>query len=320
MKKCFTLVTLLLIMGWATIVVAQTVNVTFQVNMKRAAKTGYFTPVGSADSNKVTIPGGFNNWLNEPPANSTKTMEDPDGDSIYTKTIPLTDAQYEYKYNIGLGWDGKDELGGQPNRKVNKPAADSVLAPVWFDNASGDTVSVTFNVNMKLPAKGIPNFSTRKVYVAGDFNGFTTWSDGAIQMTDPDNDSIYTVTTPAFSGNIKYKFIHSTGAASAGSWETIPDRKTWVPGRAVTITKLWNDQLPVPLASGNIFFEVNMSVAAELGVYNPNVDSVQIRGSFNGWNASEPAKSLLIQDPSNANLWYLDVPFVNSPVGDTSLL
>ena len=31
-----------------------------------------------------------------------------------------------------------------------------------------------------------------------------------------------------------------------------------------------------------------MSVLTELGVFDPNVDSVQIRGGFNGWNASQP--------------------------------
>jgi hypothetical protein len=320
MKKCLTMATLLLTFGWATIV-AQTVDVTFRVNMKVQAKKGYFKPA----TDVVTIPGAFNNWLSEPPANTTKIMEDPDGDSIYSKTIQLTPSQqYEYKYNIGLGWDGKDELQGQPNRSIIAPSVNTVLDPVWFNNEpmpSGAPANVTFIVDMRLPAKQFPNFPSRKVYVAGDF---TDWGSGAIEMTDTNNDSIYNVTRQINSAQlIKYKFIHSAGAASAGTWEdNFPtpsqNRETWIIDGDQTISKFWNDQDPnIQLANGNIFFEVNMSVANELGVFNPNVDSVQIRGGFNGWNDSEPAKSLMNQDPANPNSWYLNVPFVQNVVGST---
>ncbi len=320
MKKFFTLVTLLLIVGWATMV-AQTKNVTFKVNMKVQAKKGFFNPATEV----VTIPGGFNNWLNEPPANTEKVMldssaVDPVRDSIYTKVIALTPLQsYEYKYNIGLGWNGKDELGGQPNRSIIGPTTDSTLAPVWFNNEampSGAPANVTFEVDMRLPAKGIPNFSSRKVYVAGSFSN---WGSGAILMTDANNDSVYNVTTPINSAQlIQYKFLHSPDSASNGSWETIDNRKSWIVDGNQTISKWWNDQNPnVTLADGNIFFNVDMSVLDELGVFNPGVDSVQVRGSFNDWNASHPEKSLLNQDPLNPNSWYLNVPFVQNVVGDT---
>jgi hypothetical protein len=290
--------------------------------MRVQARKGFFKPA----TDVVTIPGGFNNWLNEPPANSEKTMSDIDGDTVYSKTITLTPGQqYEYKYNIGLGWEGKDELGGQPNRSIIAPNSNTVLAPVWFNNEampSGAPANVTFEVDMRLPAKANPDFLTRKVYVAGDF---TDWGTGAIEMTDANSDSIFNVTTPINSGQlIHYKFIHSTGAASSGSWEdNFPtpsnNRETWITDGDQTISKFWNDVNPnVTLADGNIFFEVDMSVANELGVFNPNVDSVQIRGGFNGWNDSQPEKSLMNQDPGNPNAWYLNVPFVQNVVGSTN--
>jgi len=296
---------------------AQTVNVTFKVNMKVQAMKGFFKP--GVDS--VTIPGGFNNWLTEPPANLTKVMSDPDKDSIYTKTIALDKAQpnYEYKYNIGLGWDGKDELGGKPNRKITTPAADSTLAVVWFNDEqmpSGAPANVTFEINMKLPAKADANFLTRKVFVAGDF---TDWGTSAIEMTDANHDTIYTVTTPINSAKlIQYKFIHSAGAASAGTWESIDNRKNWIVDGVQTISKFWDDKDPnVTLADGNILFEVNMSVATEIGVFKPNVDSVQIRGVFNGWGESQPERSRLNQDPGNSNAWYLNIPLVKYVLNDT---
>ncbi len=119
---------------------------------------------------------------------------------------------------------------------------------------------------------------------------------------------------------IQYKFIHSAGAASAGTWESIDNRTSWIVDGDQTISKFWEDKDPnVTLADGNIFFEVNMSVATEIGVFNPNVDSVQIRGAFNGWNDSQPEKSHLNQDPGNPNAWYLNIPLVKQVLNDSLL-
>src|SRR5690606_3060127 len=273
MKKALTLLTMLLIIGSTAF--AQTVNVTFQVDMRVQAKKGFFNPA----SDVVTIPGGFNNWLNEPPANTEKTMEDADGDTIYTKTLSLNSGErYEYKYNIGLGWDGKDELAGQPNRDIT-PTADVTLDPVFFNNEempSGNPANVTFEVDMKLPAKQNPaDWSTRKVYVAGSF---TDWQNAAIEMTDADNDSVFTVTTQVNSGQvIKYKFIHTLSDPASGSWETIADRESWITDGDQTISRFWDDQDPnVTLADGNILFQVDASLLDEIGLYDPAVDSMRV--------------------------------------------
>ena len=81
-----------------------------------------------------------------------------------------------------------------------------------------------------------------------------------------------------------------------------------------SVSWYWNNDdgsEPVVTGDGNIFFDVDMSVAEELGVFNPDKDSVQIRGDFNGWNASDPPRSLLNQDAADPDHWYLDVSFTN---------
>ena len=60
-----------------------------------------------------------------------------------------------------------------------------------------------------------------------------------------------------------------------------------------------------------------MSVPEELGVFDPDVDSVQIRGAFNGWNANDPDKSLMNQNPANPNDWFIDIPFVQEILNST---
>ncbi len=321
MKKVFLLFCLMLLTGIS--LEAQTVNVTFQVDMRIRIATGYFNPA----SDVVTCPGAFNNWLNEPPANTEKVMTDADNDSIYTITIAMAPSTtYGYKFNIGLGWDGKDETHG--DRSVVVGASDMTVDPSFFNEYTpytGVLSTVTFNVDMNLPARGAFHPSTDHVYVAGNFTG---WGGGALEMLDADNDSIYTVDVNTFtSGDLAiYKFIFSTGAAGSGTWETPAGDDVFgndnnriygvVDGNNV-VTKFWENTDPnVTTGDGNITFVVDMSVAQELGVFNPDVDSVQIRGVFNGWGDSDPARSLLNQT-GDPNIWFLQIPLVQYILNDT---
>jgi len=298
-------------------------NVTFQVDMRVKMATGKFNPA----TDVVTCPGGFNNWLNEPPANSEKVMTDLDNDSVYNITIPMDlNQSYEYKFNIGTGWDGKDETHG--NRSVVVGFSDMTVDPSFFDDYTpytGVTSTVAFEVDMHLPAKGSFHPATDTVFVTGNFTGFADWNTAPVQLLDANNDTIYTGNVSIPSGSLAiYKFIWSNGVRT---WESPTGDDIGVPsGNRIygvhngtnTVSRFWENTNPnITLADGNIFFEVDMSVANELSVFNPNVDSVQIRGGFNGWGSSQPEKSLLNQDPGNPNSWYLNVPFVQNVVGST---
>ena len=333
MKKYLQIIPLLLLFGF-TQLNAQDVNVTFQVDMSVQIAKGNF----DASTDVVTIPGGFNNWLNEPPANSEKTMVDADEDGIYTKTIAMApSAGYEYKYNIGLGWDGKDENTG--NRVVNIGTADTTIEVQWFNKqaATGIPTSVTFNVDMRLPERGDFDRTTDNIFVAGSF---TDWGSGALIMADADGDSVFTITVAdSIVSNefIYFKFVWQEGdtvSNDGGTWESVdPNRELFVLDENNEFTAFWNNVDPdaSTIVDGNIFFEIDMTVPNELGVFDPSVDSVQIRGSFNGWGASEPTRSKLIRDAINPLAWYLDIPFkqyqegsqqaykffIKNPVGNT---
>jgi len=325
MRKLSLLFSILLITG--VFLQAQTVDVTFQVDMSVKIATGYFNPATEV----VTCPGGFNNWLNEPPANTEKVMSDPDNDSVYTITITMdANTNYEYKFNIGLGWDGKDE--NQGNRSVQVGASNMTVDPSFFNDYepyTGIQSPVTFNVDMQLPAQGDFDPSADHVFVAGNF---TNWQNDAVEMFDPDNDSIFTATIDVdslVSGDLAiYKFVWSETTAPNGNWESPQEGDDIIAGGdnriygvhdgSNDVSRNWNNVNPnVTLADGNIFFEVDMSVATELGVFNPNTDSVQIRGSFNGWNASNPEKALMNQNPANPDDWFIDIPFVQEILNST---
>lgn len=297
-----------------TVLNAQTVNVTFQVDMTVQIGKGYFDPA----KDTLTCPGGFDNWLNEPPANSEKVMSDANNDKIYTITIAMApNATYEYKYNIGMGWDGKDEFsGGKPNRSVKIGAADTTL-PVSFYNdekPSGNPAPVIFNIDMSLIAKSDFNPATQKVFVAGTF---TNWGTNAIEMTDANNDSVYTVEVDTIKSgtSIEFKFIYTSSTAGNGTWEGVDNRKYYVLDGTNTISVPWNNINPhVELGSGSITFLVDMSVMSEVGIYDVAVDSLQIRSSFNGWNAG--AKATMNQDPLNPYQWQITSDFVNTALNE----
>jgi hypothetical protein len=319
MKKIFSILCFILLTG--AFVQAQTVNVTFQADMNIEINKGYFNPT----TDTLTCPGDFDNWLNEPPANTTKIMTDDNSDGIYTFTIAMSpNATYGYKFNIGMGWDGKDEFQGMDNRSLELGASDTTLNPTFFNNYtpySGVTASVTFNVDMHGPAKSTFDPSADHVFIAGNF---TDWQNSAIEMTDPEGDSVYSVTVDTLTSGdlVIYKFVHSPTDAPSGTWESPSEgddifgndnnRIAGIVDTGNVITRFWNNADPnVTTGNGNIFFDVDMSVANELGVFDPDIDSVQIRGSFNGWNDSQPEKSLMNQNPADPNDWYLNVPFTN---------
>jgi len=324
MKKVFLLFYLMVLTG--ANLMAQDVNVTFQVDMRVSILGGYFNPA----TDVVTCPGAFNNWLNEPPANTEKVMSDADNDSVYSITISMApNTSYGYKFNIGLGWDGKDEKTG--DRTVNVGASDMTVDPAFFSevgNYTGVSAPVTFNIDMRGPLAG-PMELADHVYIAGNF---TDWGTSAVELTDTDGDSVYSGDIATFtSGDIaRYKFIWSTGAVGSGNWETPEpiENEQLLPGDlnrlwgmvdgTNEITRLWENKTPgAVLVDGNILFTVDMSVATELGVFNPNADSVQIRGEFNGWGDTDPTRALMNQSGSNPDLWFLNIPMVQLPQNDT---
>ena len=69
-------------------------DVTFIVDMR-----GY-----TGSYNGVFVNGDYNNWCG-----SCNPMSDPEGDSIWTATLPLTNDSIEYKFTLD-GWTGQENL------------------------------------------------------------------------------------------------------------------------------------------------------------------------------------------------------------------
>ncbi|MEE9429865.1 MAG: hypothetical protein V3V16_02425, partial [Melioribacteraceae bacterium] len=312
MKKYLLLFSFMLFV--ASMVNAQdSVNVTFQVDMTVQAAKGALKA-----TDNVSARGDFNGW-------GETNMADDDGDSVFTVTIKAAkNSSIAYKYfHSGAGgtWEDGD------NKALAITDADVTLDANLFNGEelpSGDLQNVTFNIDMeKYKSTGAFDPAANNLFVAGNFSD---WGSGAVLMADNGADtSVYTVTVDSINSAqlLFFKFIWAPGdtiGADGTTWENDPNREYWVVDGENTFTAFWNNEDPnLQSADGNITFNVDMSVMTETGVFDPDKDSLQLRGGFNGWSGSDVAKSHMNQDFLDANKWFLKVPFVQAPIGGNQL-
>ena len=279
------------------------INVTFQVNMRIKMLELTFLP-GSGDI--VRVAGSFNGW-----GSSTDTLIDLDGDSIYTKTVPIagnTSILYKFLKTLRGGSDWESD----PNRTYDVGTTDGVIPADYFDRDSvyNAPVSspVTFQVNMKVkmlettfqPGAG------DIVTIRGSLNG---WGDPPIgnvdTLKDLDGDSIYTKTFSLLEDQlINYKFWKTNrgGLDYEGGGNhvyTVP-----VGGGTTEAHYFDGDSVINTPINANIIFRVDMNVYQQLGWFNPAVDTIQVRGPFNGWGGTT-----MIENPFVTGQYRVTIPY-----------
>jgi hypothetical protein len=183
MKKIYALLMLLPMMAWAQN------DVTFIVDMSQY--TGSTT-------NGVFVNGTFNNWCG-----SCNPMSDPEGDSIWTVTLPLTDSTFEFKFTVD-GWtDDEGFTQGDPctvtdpsgvyTNRFAAVAGDTILPGYAWESCSGvaGKVYMTFQVNMSYTA-----VDSTGVFLAGG----TGFGNPGVNEMYPIGDSVYSKTLRADTG------------------------------------------------------------------------------------------------------------------------
>jgi alpha-amylase len=106
---------------------AQSVPVTFRVNMSYQIEQGKFNPVNEF----VDLAGTFNNW-----GSQVAPLSDPDGDKIYERVVTgfTPSVNIQFKFRINGQWNGREEFpGGGPNRTYTV-RADSNIVEVWYND------------------------------------------------------------------------------------------------------------------------------------------------------------------------------------------
>jgi hypothetical protein len=265
MRKIYFTLCLLLTAGLSSW--AQNFNVTFQVDMNTQ---GTIADTVSVAGSFQAAAGFASDWTP-----GITRLTDTNMDGVYDITVQLPAGTYEYKFLNGAAW-GTDE--GVPaacavnNNRGLTVSADVTLPVVCFGlcttcPTSVDTVEVTLQVDMR------NEVIDSVVSVAGDFQGavpgmgWSNWTPGQTRLSDPDGDSIYTITMMLPEGTYQYKYVNGS---AWGQDESVPSACAVNNNRELVVTSPGPIVKPVhcyascdtcvpPLPAINVTFRVDMS-------------------------------------------------------------
>ncbi|MFZ5519016.1 MAG: T9SS type A sorting domain-containing protein [Candidatus Zhuqueibacterota bacterium] len=257
--------------------------VTFQCDMSIKQREASFDPAGDI----VVVRGNFNGW-----GGNNEQLTDANADTIYTGTfnVGTMEATIYYKHVIHKA-DGSDVWESDPNREFANSGTQT-LPVVFFDRDDQYTppgdVFVTFQCDMSIKMREevfVPGSDI--IVIRGNFNG---WAGNADELLDADADSIYSVAANVGTEpTLYYKYvIHK--ADGTDMWEGDPNRELANPGVNTTLDPVYfdrDDEFSGVTKEGAILFTVDMEVWENAGFFDRNLDSLMIRGGFNGWASGD---------------------------------
>ena len=203
---------------------AESVNVTFRLNMAVQITEGAFIPA----TDYVFISGSFDGWP-APTAGGPDTLKPPTpGDSLYDFTARIPGNQViQYKFTgSGLGWENNPstipnvDTAVNGNRSATLGTADRVLPIQYWDDVSTTAPPASVNVLYEVDMTAFDQLHyfnaglNDSVHIRGIVNG---WGDNYPDVLTPSlgNPDIYTLAT-SYSGHVgdplayKYHINHDT--------------------------------------------------------------------------------------------------------------
>ncbi len=169
---------------------------------------------------------------------------------------------------------------------------------------------VTFQCQMKIQIlSGLFNPARDTLVVRGSFNG---WAGNQDRLTDPDGDSLYTVTLnlpDALVGQTQYYKYVIVSPGKADRWESDPNREFVLQAGGQILPVEYFDRQEVMAVTAKVTFQADMSELLLRGYFDPATDSIRVVGSFNGWANSESMQPDLF-DPT---LFVYTTPITAAP-------
>mgnify|MGYP003631315907 CR=1 FL=1 len=293
MRKIYSLFLLSLC---STLMMAQTKNVTFVVDMNQFG--GSFSI--------VNLNGTFNGWCG-----SCDTMTDVNNDGVYEITMTLNAPDtIEYKFTVD-GWTNQENFnGGEPCTVTNGGftnreliyANDTVLDTVCWNSCASCALapqpkSISFAVDMR--EYSASTYTT--VNLNGDFNG---WCGSCNPMSDADGDSIWTITLPLLNDSIEYKFTLDgwTGQENFAGGESCTKTTGGFTNRFAVLT---GDTVFSPvcwescMSCQNVPSAYNIGFQVDMNQYTGAFTTPEVNGDFNGWCGNCTPMS----DPDGDGIW-----------------
>jgi len=148
-----------------------------------------------------------------------------------------------------------------------------VMLVVAVATGSAIAANVTFQVNMSFAIdQATFDPANDMVVIRGTMN---EWAGDDYALADDDEDGIYTGTFPLDDGGYEYKHV-----ISPDGWESIDNNRSFsVAGDDLTLPVVWwSNQEPVETVTIDVLFQLNMHVQVLTDNFDPDVDSVCVRG------------------------------------------
>ncbi len=223
-----------------------------------------------------------------------------------------------YKYWVGLdattgandnGWESNGSFNGNYLYVLPDTSENVSVDLVYFNNGgegrgapfetATDSLSVYFRVNVgafvqdgsfdpetdKVGVRGLPEFfgnpgdwgSTAETsYLSqGGSKGDNLFYNGTIKIPNASADTL---------GDVEYKFVLETESGTL--WDNDPNRKINVPEMDSTVQWVYFQNVKptdANIVQTTLSFEVNVGILEGLGLFNSSIDTVSVRGSFNGF-------------------------------------
>ncbi len=280
---------------------SKTILVTFSVDLELVRLSGLFNP----SSDTVFIGGKFNAW-----GKSVMTVSQTNPD-IYSTTISVTDSvQDTIRFNFVYSPDTWEVVGVREYviTQANYDSGFAVVDTIGFNSEFlSPPTSVEFRCNMTIEMRNGEFVRGEKVFVRGDFNG---WSGNDFELKDVDGDSIYSRIFYNFNADQKltFKFTHTHNGGD-DVWESVGNRTLTVSPLGQNIfTAIWEDAcFCTHYKTIQITFTINMELERLSGLFNPLTDTLSVRGSFNGWN-----KAIMTPLPDTPDIYKVTTPAVVS--------
>ena len=289
--------------------VASAVPVTFQVGMGYQQTIGNFNPA----TDTVEARGGFQGWsggftLTNVPSTAiyqgTYDVAGAAGDTFYFKFV-MTNA-------TSVKWEG---VSDRPFTLTGSP---QTLPLLYWNDLPGPPppVAVTFSVDMTVQlTNGSGFYGGGLVEARGAFQSPDGWTGGFTLTNDPSGakpnvySGTYLITNTMPGSAVSYKFY-----AVGPTWENDPNRTFTMPSTATSLPVVYYNNLPPDVGPVPVTFQLDMSVQAITGAFDPAVDLVVARGTFGaGWSGTT---FTLTNDAVKTNL-YVGVYVVAHAPGTT---
>lgn len=145
---------------------AQTISLTFEVNMSQQIALGKFDPA----TEKVDVAGDFNGW-----GGTRQDLADEDGDKIYSRTITgFSEGQtLEFKFRYNGQWDGREEFPGSGNNRVHTIQDCGNDLSFWYNDErpDGGALDAAFQISeSSIYTDGVVQFTDNSAGQIAEWN------------------------------------------------------------------------------------------------------------------------------------------------------